>query len=318
MGGTYHGEYYCMATVISQRTQNGSGPTNRSALRDYFQLAKPRIVVLLIFTTVTAMVIAAGGKAIPILTLMATIIGGSLAAAGASALNQYIDRDMDGQMSRTKNRPIPAGRIPPLHALGFGTTLVVLSVLILGFMVNWLAALLAFIGSIYYVVVYTILLKRNTVLNILIGGGAGAMPVLVGWAAVTNALAPGAYLLFAIVFYWTPPHSWALALLVNTDYAKANVPMMPVARGEDAARVQILLYSVQLLALTLLPLPFRILGLFYFLTAIVLGSGLLIESVRLLREQTGAAARRMYKYSTFYLALLFLMMILDQTLFRSF
>jgi len=275
-------------------------------------------VVLLIFTTVTAMVIAAQGKGISPLTLLATVIGGSLAAGGASALNQYVDRDMDGKMSRTKNRPIPSGRIPAINALGFGITLVTLSVLILGFLVNWLTAVLAFIGAIYYVVVYTILLKRNTVLNILIGGGAGAIPVLVGWAAINNSLALGAYILFAIVFYWTPPHSWALALLVNSDYTRANVPMMPVARGEEATRVQILLYSIQLLVLSLLPLPFRVLGLFYVLSALLLGTGLLVESVKLLREKTGAAARRMYKYSTFYLALLFLMMILDQTLFRSF
>lgn len=275
-------------------------------------------MVLLIFTTVTAMVIAAQGKGISPLTLLATVIGGSLAAGGASALNQYVDRDMDGKMSRTKNRPIPSGRIPAINALGFGITLVTLSVLILGFLVNWLTAVLAFIGAIYYVVVYTILLKRNTVLNILIGGGAGAIPVLVGWAAINNSLALGAYILFAIVFYWTPPHSWALALLVNSDYTRANVPMMPVARGEEATRVQILLYSIQLLVLSLLPLPFRVLGLFYVLSALLLGTGLLVESVKLLREKTGAAARRMYKYSTFYLALLFLMMILDQTLFRSF
>jgi len=264
------------------------------------------------------MVIAAQGKGISPLTLLATVIGGSLAAGGASALNQYVDRDMDGKMSRTKNRPIPSGRIPAINALGFGITLVTLSVLILGFLVNWLTAVLAFIGAIYYVVVYTILQKRNTVLNILIGGGAGAIPVLVGWAAINNSLALGAYILFAIVFYWTPPHSWALALLVNSDYTRANVPMMPVARGEEATRVQILLYSIQLLVLSLLPLPFRVLGLFYVLSALLLGTGLLVESVKLLREKTGAAARRMYKYSTFYLALLFLMMILDQTLFRSF
>jgi protoheme IX farnesyltransferase len=304
-----------MATTVAQRGHRETDPTGRRILRDYIQLAKPRIVILLIFTTVTAMVIAAEGRAIPTLTLLATILGGSLASAGASALNQYIDRDMDGQMSRTKNRPIPAGRIPPINALIFGIALVALSVLILGGAVNWLSAALALTGALYYVIVYTILLKRNTVLNILIGGGAGAIPVLVGWAAVTNTLAPGAFILFAIVFYWTPPHSWALALLVNTDYARANVPMMPVARGEEAARTQILLYSLQLVVLSLLPLPFRMLGTFYVLAALLLGSGLLYECARLMREKTGAAARRTYKYSTFYLALLFLAMIIDKIAF---
>ena len=270
--------------------------------------------MLLIFTTVTAMIVAARGQAIPFVTLVATIIGGALAAAGASALNQYIDRDLDGRMMRTRNRPIPSGRIPPINALFFGLGLVASAVLMLGLAVNWLSALLALIGALYYVVVYTLLLKRNTVLNILIGGGAGAMPVLVGWAAVTGTLAPEAFILFAIIFYWTPPHSWALALLVNSDYERANVPMMPVARGEEAARVQILLYSIQLAALTLLPVPFRMLGFAYLAAAIVLGTGLLHESIRLLQRKTGAAARRMYKYSTFYLALLFLAMIVDTAL----
>ncbi len=261
------------------------------------------------------MVVAAKGEALPPLLLAATIIGGALAAGGASALNQYIDRDMDHLMARTRHRPIPSGRITPLNALLFGLALCAWSVAILGTFVNWLAAALALIGAIYYVVVYTLLLKRNTVLNILIGGGAGAMPVLVGWAAVTGTLAPGAFLLFAIVFYWTPPHSWALALLVNKDYTAANVPMMPVARGEDAARVQIFLYSIQLVALSLLPIPFRLLGGFYLVTAGLLGVGMILEALRLLRTKSGAQARRTYKYSTFYLALLFLAMILDLIIF---
>jgi protoheme IX farnesyltransferase len=272
--------------------------------------------VLLIFTTVTAMVIAAQGRPLPVLTLAATILGGSLAAAGASVLNQYIDRDMDGQMARTRNRPIPAGRITPLNALVFGFALLAWSALILGLLVNWLTAGLAMLGAAYYVIVYTVLLKRNTVVNILIGGGAGAIPVLVGWAAVTGSLAPQAFILFAIVFYWTPPHSWALALLVDADYEKAHVPMMPVARGVEVTRLQILLYSIQLVVLTLLPMPFRMLGTFYLIAAALLGGGLLVESVRLIREGSKAAARRTYKYSTMYLALLFLAMILDQVIFR--
>jgi heme o synthase len=288
-------------------------------VRDYLQLAKPRIVILLIFTTVTAMVVAARGQLASLngVIILATVVGGSLAAAGASALNQYIDRDMDAKMARTRNRPIPSGRVAPLNALLYGLGLVAWSVLILGFLVNWLAALLAFIGAIYYVVIYTLLLKRNTVLNILIGGGAGAMPVLVGWAAVTGSLAPQAFILFAIIFYWTPPHSWALALLVNADYTKAQVPMMPVAHGEQAARVQILLYSLQMIALSLLPVPFRMLGLFYLGAVVLLGGGMIYESVRLLQQKTNAAARRTYKYSTFYLALLFLAMIIDQLVFRG-
>jgi protoheme IX farnesyltransferase len=309
-----------MVTAAIEQSKDESPRTPGSALRDYLQLTKPRIVVLLIFTTVTAMVIAAQGQSLPLVVLGATILGGSLAAAGASVLNQYIDRDMDGNMSRTKNRPIPAGRIAPINGLIFGLALLAWSAFILIWLVNPLTALLAMVGAVYYVIVYTILLKRNTVVNILIGGGAGAIPVLVGWAAVHNNLTIQPFILFAIIFYWTPPHSWALALLVNADYERANVPMMPVARGEEVTRLQILLYSAQLFIVTLVPvlLPgqYRMLGGFYLVAAIILGGGLLIESVKLMQEATKVAARRVYKYSTMYLALLFLAMIVDQVFFR--
>jgi protoheme IX farnesyltransferase len=298
-----------MDTPIITRSQPRIGTT----LRTYLELAKLRIVLLLCFTTATAMVIAARG--LPDAKIfIATLIGGSLAAAGSSAMNQYIDRDMDARMSRTSRRPIPSGRIQPQQALLFGIGLVAWSVVILAGLVNWLAAALAFVGAVYYVGLYTIVLKRNTVANILIGGGAGAIPVLVGWAAVRGSLNFEAFLLFAIVFYWTPPHSWALALLVNTDYARAKVPMMPVARGEQVTRVQILLYSVQLLIITLLPVFFGTLGPIYLLAALVLGLGLVYMSVQLLRIATKAMARSTYKYSTAYLAFLFLAMIIDRLL----
>jgi protoheme IX farnesyltransferase len=305
-----------MVTATLSADQHGrpESAERHSALRDYLQLTKPRIAVLLIFTTVTAMIIAAHG--IPDLkALCGTVIGGVLAAIGASVLNCFIDRDLDKEMSRTKSRPIPAGRIAPLNALLFGVGLLAWSAFILVALVNVLTAFLALLGAVYYVIVYTMLLKRNTVLNILIGGGAGAIPVLVGWAAVTNGLDPQAFLLFAIVFYWTPPHSWALALLVNTDYERAHVPMMPVARGEAVTRIQILLYAAQLVVITLLPLPFRMLGLFYFLVAAALGTGLIYQSIKLIRQATKVAAKATYKYSTTYLALLFLAMIVDQLLF---
>lgn len=285
----------------------------RATIRTYLELTKLRIVTLLLFTTLVAMVIAADG--IPQVTiLLPTLLGGALSAAGASVINQYFDRDMDAQMSRTARRPIPSGRVEPTNALLFGLALVVWSTLILGVFVNWLAALLALGGAVYYVLIYTMLLKRNTVLNILIGGGAGAMPVLVGWAAVTGSLSYPAFILFAIVFYWTPPHSWALALLVNTDYARANVPMMPVAKGEAVTRQQILLYSIMLLLITLLPVAFGFMGGIYLLSAVLLGVGLIRAAVTLLREKSGAAARAMYKFSTAYLAFLFMAMILDKIL----
>ncbi|MDQ7026938.1 MAG: heme o synthase [Anaerolineae bacterium] len=309
-------------TMTSTVKQNNPSSSLGETLRAYRELMKLLIVILLVFTTVTAMVVAA--KGIPQLNLLVpTIFAGIFAAGGASAVNQYIDRDMDGKMQRTARRPIPSGRVEPINALIFGLALIVWSVLILGWFVNWLAAILALIGAVYYVVLYTLILKRNTVLNIVIGGGAGAMPVLVGWAAVTGTLSLEAWLLFAIVFYWTPPHSWALAILVNRDYAAAGVPMMPVARGEDTTRTQILLYSLQLVAITLIPgiaLLFGsdMLGIFYLIAALLLGIGLIYMAWWLIREPTKAVARATYKYSSLYLALLFLAMIIDRILVNIF
>lgn len=287
-------------------------PQLGETLRSYLALAKLRIVLLLVFTTVTAMFIAADGAPRADILILTTL-GGALAAGGASAVNQYWDRDLDAKMSRTARRPIPAGRVSPSNALIYGIALIAWATVILS-MVNWLTALLALGGAFYYIVIYTMILKRNTVVNILIGGGAGAMPVLVGWAAVTGTLSFEALILFAIVFYWTPPHSWALALLVNTDYARADVPMMPVARGEEATRQQILLYSVQLMLVSVMPFLFGTLGGIYLLGAVALGIGLVYMAARLIRLKDKAAARATYKYSTSYLAFLFLLMIVDRML----
>lgn len=283
------------------------------AARDYLTLTKPRIVALLVFTTLAAAIIA--NPHIAALKIIATVIGGMLAAGGASALNQYFDRDIDAQMSRTKSRPIPAGRITPVNALLFGLGLLVWAICILWTLVNPLSSLLALCGAIYYVGCYTLWLKRNTVLNIIIGGGAGAIPVLVGWAAATGSLSPEALLLFAIIFFWTPPHSWALAVLVNVDYERAHIPIMPVAFGSEVTRLQIVWYSLQLVILTLLPLPLRMLGFFYFAAALLLGAGLIYKSLSLMRNATRLTARSMYKYSSLYLGLIFLAMILDRLIF---
>ncbi len=289
---------------------------HRSVFADYLQLTKPKIVLLLIFTTVTAMIVAAPTVFLNPLTLVATIVGGSFSAAGASVLNQYIERDLDRQMSRTRNRPLPAGRIAPLNALLFGLGLLVWSTLILAALVNWLAAFLALIGAVYYVGLYTLLLKKNTMLNIIVGGGAGAMPVLVGWAAATGHLAPEAFLLFALVFFWTPPHSWALAIMIEGDYERGSIPMMPVALGSEITRWQIVWYSLLLVLLTLLPLPLGLLHGFYFVSALLLGAGMLYRALRLVEQATKASARQMYKYSSAYLALLFLMMIVDRIVIK--
>lgn len=282
-----------------------------TTVKTYLELTKLRIVLLLCFTTITAMIVAQNGLP-PVTLVLPTLLGGALASAGSSAINQYIDRDMDALMARTAWRPIPSGRIAPINALIFGIALVVWSVLVLLVFVNGITALLAFLGAIYYIGVYTIILKRNTVVNILIGGGAGAVPVLVGWTAVTGALSFEPFLLFAIVFYWTPPHSWALALLVNADYTRAKVPMMPVARGEKATRIQIFSYSVQLLLVSLLPGLFGVLGWLYTGAAVLLGIGLIWMSIRLIQVATKEMAKATFKYSTAYLAFLFLMMIFDR------
>ncbi len=303
-----------METSIRSHDQLGNEiPGFGQTVRSYLELTKVRIVLLLIFTTVTAMFIAADG--VPAIEIvLPAVVGGALSAAGASVMNQFLDRDLDAKMTRTSRRPIPAGRIAPINALLFGLTLLVWSTLILGYFVNWLTALLALGGAIYYVVIYTMMLKRNTAINIVIGGGAGAMPVLVGWAAVTGTLNFEAFLLFCIIFFWTPPHSWALALLVNTDYARAGVPMMPVARGEATTRRQIVMYTVVLLGVSIIPFFTDTLGAVYLLTALALGGGLLWWAVELLKRKDGATAKRTYKYSTAYLAFLFLAMILDRVI----
>ena len=294
-----------METTIQHRTQLSA------VLRAYLELTKPKIVLLLLFTTLTAMIIAAGGIPSPLI-LLATLIGGALTPAGSGALNHYLDRDLDAKMTRTARRPIPSGRIAPNNVLLFGLTLIGLGVLILGLWVNWLAAGLALAGALYYVVLYTLMLKRNTSVNIVIGGGAGAIPVLVGWAAVTGHLELSAWLLFGIVFYWTPPHSWTLALLVNSDYSRAGVPMMPVARGFRSTSWQILVYSVLLLLWSLTPgLVDGMLGPMYIAAAVVFGLILVVKSIQLIRTTSKAVARSTYKYSTLYLALLFFAMIFD-------
>ncbi|MEM6527002.1 MAG: heme o synthase [Chloroflexota bacterium] len=285
--------------------------TVREVLKNYYDLSKPRIVALLIFTTVTAMFIAADGIP-PFVVTVLTIIGGVAASAGASALNQYIDREMDARMTRTARRPIPSGRILPRDALVYGLAMIAFSGLWLGLLVNWLASMLALGGAVYYVYLYTILLKRNTTMNIVIGGGAGAMPVLVGWAAITGTLSLEAWILFGIVFYWTPPHSWSLALIVNKDYASVGVPMMPVRHGAQSTHRQIVLFSVLLVIISLLPGPLQMLGKVYMLLALLLGFELIRVAVMLWRNPTQAIQQRMWKYSTAYLAFLFLAMILDR------
>jgi protoheme IX farnesyltransferase len=243
-----------------------------------------------------------------------TCLGGYLSAGGAGAINHYYDRDIDVRMTRTADRPIPSGRVSPTAALCFGIVLVILSVLLLGTQVNWLAAGLSFCGFVGYVGVYTIWLKRRTPQNIVIGGAAGAVPPLVGWAAATGHLGWTAVFLFAIVFYWTPPHFWALSLLMKDEYANVGIPMMPVVRGEAETRRQILVYAVLLYAVTQLPFCAGELGGIYLAASMALGLAFVYAAWRLYRVATRRAALHLYLFSLAYLALLFGAMVVDARL----
>jgi protoheme IX farnesyltransferase len=279
-------------------------------LADYVALTKPGIMSLLLTTTFCAMLVAQRGFP-PFWLIAVTLLGGVLASGGANVLNCYIDRDIDGEMSRTRNRAIVAGRVSPEAALRYGIALTVGSVLLLGLAVNWTAAALALAGNLFYVFVYTKWLKRSTPYNIVIGGAAGAAPPLVGWAAVTGDLSPLAWGLFAIIFAWTPPHFWALALLKQGEYTRAAVPMLPVVRGEAETRRQIVIYTV-LLALVCLAIWPLGLGVIYLVAAIVLNGVFLAYAVRLYREPSKRVARQMFFYSLWYLALLFAAAVIDR------
>jgi heme o synthase len=285
-------------------------PRLADKLRAYVALTKPRIVELLLVTTVPAMVLAARG--IPRLDLVAwTLLGGALAAGSANAINQYLERDIDGLMSRTRRRPLPAHRVEPENALLFGLALGVVAFAELAVLVNLLAASLALLAIAFYVVVYTILLKRSTPQNIVIGGAAGSLPPVIGWAAVTGDVTLPALLLFAIVFHWTPPHFWALSLRLARDYRAAGIPMLPVVRGVAATARQILAYSVVLVGLTVLFAAVAGMGLLYLAGAIGLGAVFLYQAVAMWREGTERRAISLYRYSTTYLAALFGLIALD-------
>jgi len=278
--------------------------------RDFLTLTKPIVVLLLLVTTYAGMVV--GGKAWPSFSLTFwTLLGGFMAAGGSSALNQYIDRDLDKNMQRTQKRPLAAGRMTPAEGLAFGLALSVLSFYIYAAFVNLLAAFLSLAGIVYYVILYSILLKKATVQNIVIGGGAGAIPPLVGWAAATGSLNVPALFLFAIVFMWTPPHFWALAIVRKKDYARAGVPMLPVVRGEKEARWQILIYTLELVAVTLLMPVFKFTGTIYLVSSLALGLWLIHTAWQVWRKDGNKIAWKMYRYSSMYLAFIFLALMLD-------
>ena len=285
----------------------------RQRAKDFFALSKPLIVGLLLITTYGGLVI--GGKAWPSFSLTFwTLLGGALAASGSSALNQYIDRELDKNMQRTAKRPLADRRLMPAEGLAFGLGLSLISYYILACFVNGLAALLSLTGIIYYVILYSLWLKKATVQNIVIGGGAGAIPPMVGYAAATGHLDWTAWILFAIIFMWTPPHFWALAIVRMKDYQNAGVPMLPVVRGELETRRQIFVYTIELVLVTLLLPILDLAGSVYLISSLILGGALLYAAWAVWREGGNKVAWRMYKWSSTYLVFIFLAIMIDAVL----
>ncbi len=283
----------------------------RHRVAAYVALTKPRIIELLLVTTVPTMVVAQRGLPSGWLVL-ATLIGGALAAAGANTINMFVDRDIDKLMKRTSNRPLVTGEISPRNALVFAISLEVAAFLELWLLVNPLSAVLAVSATLFYVFIYTLWLKRTSSNNIVIGGAAGAVPVLVGWAAVTNSLGLAPLVLFAIIFYWTPPHFWALAIRYREDYAAADVPMLPVVATFAETARKIVIYTVVLWAITLVFWPVGKMGDLYLASAIVLGGVFTWKAVQLARSGSPAGAMRLFGWSITYVTLLFGAMAVDQ------
>jgi protoheme IX farnesyltransferase len=316
-GGSAAGSHEAKEASVSPA---GAGATLRSRIGAYVALTKPRIIELLLITTVPAMVLAwktvdGMDPATFAFLVVMTLVGGSLAAGSANAINCYIDRDIDQLMTRTRRRPLPAQQVSAEDALVFGLVLSVISFAILAVTTNLVAAFLTLLAIAFYVVVYTMLLKRNTPQNIVLGGAAGALPPVIGWAAVTGDITIPALLLFAIVFYWTPPHFWALSLRIRGDYEAAGVPMLPVTHGVAETTRQIALYSVLMVALTVVFFAVAHMGLIFIAGALMLGGLFLAQAFAMWREGTDRRAVKLYKYSITYLTGLFALIILDVALF---
>ncbi|MGD9836424.1 MAG: heme o synthase [Afipia sp.] len=300
-------------SVVDHHAIDLSPRISEAGVADYIALLKPRVMSLVVFTALVGLVIAPGHfhPVLAITSILCIAVGG-----GASgALNMWYEGDIDALMSRTANRPIPRGRILPGEALAFGLTLAFFSVMTLGILVNWLAGALLAFTIFFYVVVYTMGLKRYTAQNIVIGGAAGALPPVVAWAAATGSLSPEPILLFLIIFLWTPPHFWALALFRTDDYGRANIPMLPNVAGPDATRLQILLYTILLVAVAASPWPLGYFSAIYGVTSLVLGAGMLWYAVSVYRHRTGSAALRatrgLFKFSILYLFALFAVLLLE-------
>ena len=299
------------ATTVIEDTRKGGDESPHSIIKDYISLTKPKVISLLLFTTLTAMFAAARGWP-GFWLLIAVAVGGYMSAGAANTINMVIDRDIDKAMKRTSKRPTVTQHISSRNALLFGLALELGSFTILWSCANLLSAMLALAGLAFYVVIYTLILKRRTWQNIVIGGAAGSFPPLVGWAAVTNQISPLAWYLFAIIFVWTPVHFWALALMIKEDYARAGVPMLPVVRGDRVTVIQILLYAVLTAVVSLMPVLQPHVGWAYLGVAVVLNTVLLVRCLQLYFANDRPHAVRLYKYSMVYLALLFLAFAIER------
>lgn len=299
-------------TTSTATASLSAAPQSEARVRDYFALLKPKVMSLVIFTGLAGMMVAPGFSNLhPVLAITAMLCL-AINAGAAGAINMWFDRDIDAVMKRTKNRPIPLGKIDPQEALSFGVILSVFSVMMMGIALNWMAAGILAFANFFYVVIYTMWLKRSTSQNIVIGGAAGAFPPMVGWAAVTGDVTLASIALFAIIFMWTPPHFWALALFANDDYKRAKVPMLPVTHGEAHTKMQMLIYSILLLPIAISPYFLSVADTFYAISSALLSLFFVYTSVRVLTDQTYKSAKLMFGYSVFYLFAIFLVLIIDK------
>ncbi|MCI5060896.1 MAG: heme o synthase [Alphaproteobacteria bacterium] len=283
-----------------------------SSISDYVSLLKPKVMSLVVFTGFAGLWVAPGVMDLHPVLILTAMLCLAVNAGAAGAINMWFDRDIDALMNRTKARALPTGRVDPDEALSYGLVLSILSVLTMGLALNWLAASLLAFANFFYVVIYTLWLKRSTPQNIVIGGAAGAFPPMIGWAAVTGDVTLAPLALFAIIFFWTPPHFWALALFANADYKRANIPMLPVTHGQRHTKIQMLIYTLVLLPITLSPYFLGVAGVAYLVSAGALGLFFTYTAVRVLRDNTHKSAKLMFGYSVFYLFALFLALMIDK------
>jgi protoheme IX farnesyltransferase len=301
-----------MNTVKAVETPTTSQAAAQDAsIKDFWQLLKPRVMSLVVFSGFVGLWIAPGREEMHPVLAMISILCLAVGAGASGAINMWYDRDIDKVMKRTKNRPIPLGRILPSDALGFAMVLSVLSITVLALATNYMAAAVLAFASFFYAVIYTMILKRSTAQNIVIGGAAGAFPPVVGWVSVTGQLDPMAFWLFMIIFLWTPPHFWALALVSNEDYKKAKIPMMPLVAGDKSTRIQMLVYTLVLLGASLVPWFMGYAGAIYGVAAVVLGGLFTLSSVKVLLDKSDKAAKLMFGYSILYLFLIFFALMVD-------